>query len=622
MKDMMDFFPFEKVRNVQKECMELVENAINAKTHLVLHAPTGLGKTAATLVPAIRYAVANNKTVFFLTSRNTQHFLAMDTIKKIKEKSKEKFIATDIIGKQSMCLVPHIEKLYSSEFSEFCRKMREDYKCNYYANTRKKTGALTVEARVLLEELKENNPVQLDIFLESCKKSSLCPYEIAAILAQESSVIVADHYHLFHPHIRKAFLAKIKKELEDSIIIVDEAHNLPQRIRDTLTSRVSTNAARFAFAEAKKNYEEIALKILRIENILRGLARGMKPGQEKLVLKNSLISAIEQEQSYKELLEELSKAGEEIREEHHISYVARIADFLAAWQADEEGFARILQMSSWLGKPNVVLSYRCLDPNIASGEVVKDSHSTILMSGTLTPTFMYKDLLGFPKQTREAEFPSPFPKENKLCLIVPRTTTRFSRRTERQYAEIAQACTELVEAIPGNVALFFPSYQLRDSIACLLDLKKPSFVEKSNALKAERKELLEKFKQHKSKGAVLLAVSSGSFGEGIDLPGDLLQGVIVVGMPFKTPDLETQELIKYYNKKYGKGWDYGYVLPAVTRILQNAGRCIRSETDRGVIIFLDERYSFYGRCFPLEWKAEICKNPLARIQAFFEMGSL
>ena len=131
---------------------------------------------------------------------------------------------------------------------------------------------------------------------------------------------------------------------------------------------------------------------------------------------------------------------------------------------------------------------------------------------------------------------------------------------------------------------------------------------------------MEKFKQYKNSGALLLAAASGNFGEGIDLMGDLLKAVIVVGIPLQKPDLETQELIKYYDKRFGRGWDYGYIFPAIITTLQNAGRCIRSEDDRGVIIFLDERYTWqsYLKCFPKDKHFQITQEPLKLINEFFK----
>ena len=146
-----------------------------------------------------------------------------------------------------------------------------------------------------------------------------------------------------------------------------------------------------------------------------------------------------------------------------------------------------------------------------------------------------------------------------------------------------------------------------------------SLIEKQRLSKDEKESILEKFKRNKEEGSVLLAVSSGSFGEGIDLPGDFLKAVVIVGLPLEKPDLETKELIDYYEDKFGRGFEYGYIFPAITKCLQNAGRCIRSETDKGVIVFLDERYAWpnYKKCFA-DTDIKITTNYEKEIKEFFE----
>ena len=179
---------------------------------------------------------------------------------------------------------------------------------------------------------------------------------------------------------------------------------------------------------------------------------------------------------------------------------------------------------------------------------------------------------------------------------------------------------DLVNKIKGNVFVFFSSYKIRDSIylSFMNECKKTIFLEDSKMSKEQKLEMLERFKKYKKSGAVLLGVTSGSFGEGIDMPGDLLNGVIIVGLPLGVPDLETRELIAYFDKKYKKGWDYGYLFPAFQKTLQNAGRCIRSENDKGVIAFLDERYKWgnYFKCFPKDKNFIVASNHSSYLDVF------
>lgn len=613
-------FPHETIRDVQDELILDVDIAISEGKDLVVHAPTGLGKTSV-LGPAVAHALAKKKTVFFLTSRHTQHVLAIETLQMIKEKHDMNFISTDIIGKKWMCAVDGVTNLYSNEFSEYCRAVREDDKCEFYTNT-KKSNKLSVKAKLIIDKLKQMSPIHPEKMVEICKEEKLCPYEISTALAGESTAIVADYYYLFSPTVRDAFFARIGKKIEDCIIIVDEGHNLPRRVRELQTERLTSIMLKRAIKEASKfGYMETHDTLTKIQAVLKTISGSMRWGDERLVKPEEFTEKINDIRDYEEVIEELDGIADAIREQQKMSYIGGISAFLTAWTGGEEGFARILSVKEYNKEQIITLSYRCLDPSLLTGKIIDEAYSTVVMSGTLTPTSMYKDLLGM-NNAKELSLPSPFKDENRLHLVVPKTTTKYSMRGDAQYTAIAEECAKICNTIPGNVAVFFPSYRLRDDIWKIMydKTKKTTMLEEPGLTKEEKQEMMEKFKSYNKKGAILLAAASGSFGEGIDLPGDYLKGVVIVGLPLQTPDLEIKELIAYYDKKFSKGWDYGYILPAITITLQNAGRCIRSETDRGAMVFLEERYAWpsYSRCFPPEWDVKISKEYEEIIDDFFD----
>jgi len=575
-------FPHSKVREIQDDMILEADNAIKNKKNLIMHAPTGIGKTAGVLAPALAYAIKNKLTVFFLTNRHTQHIIAINTLKKIKEKYNLDIKAADIIGKKWMCPVPGVEKLYSNEFADYCRAVREDNKCEFYANTREKSK-LTVKAKAVLSELKNLSPCHTENVKDLCSKYKLCPYEISALLARDADVIITDYYYIFSPAIRDSFFKRIQKEIDKTIIIVDEGHNLASRVRDLMTERLSSFMVKRAINEAKKfRYYEARENLVEIKNILDNLSKELKQDDEAIIKKQEFTNKISQVMDYDDLVSDLEFIGDAVRETKKQSSIGSVAKFLSAWQGSDEGFVRIIEK-----KPKaIILSYRCLDPSLVTRDIVNNAHSTIIMSGTLTPTLMYKDLLGFEENTVEKSYKSPFPVKNQLNIIVTETSTKYSLRNEKQFRRIAKICSDIVNETPGNSALFFPSYYIRDTVNHFFTklCRKTTFLEIPNLKKEEKKELLEKFKSYKNLGAVLLCVASGSFGEGIDLPG-VLKCVVVIGIPLQKPDLEAKALIDYYDMKFSKGWDYGYRLPGFNKSLQSAGRCIRSSTDRGVIVF-------------------------------------
>jgi len=615
MKDIL--FPYKKIRKEQDKLIKEINKAIKEGKHLIAHAPTGLGKTVAALGPALRYAIDNNKTIFFLTSRHTQHIIVIETLKQIKEKYSLDFSVVDMIGKRWMCLVPGIEKMNSSDFHDYCKTQVETKKCEFYLNF-KKNNKISVKAKKLLDELKKTIS-HTEGVIESCGQEKICPYEISALMAKDAKVIVADYYYIFNESIRNGFFTRTGLELNDCILIVDEAHNLSNRIRDLLTVNLSNFVLKNAIKEAKKYYnEDIVNELSQIQDILNDFSENVNG--EKIIDKNMFVNRINKIKDYYDLMEDLDMFVEFVKGKQKRSYVSSVLRFLDKWLGEDVGFARILGIKQGINEPIVVLSYRCLDSSKATKDIIKEVHSIICMSGTLTPTEMYASILGFDKAEKK-EFDSPFPKKNKLNLIVPETTTKFTKRNEEQFKNIARICADIVNKVPGNCAVFFPSYELRNNIDNYFSplSRKAIFLEKPELTKSDKTKLLSKFKKYKDTGAVLLCTASGSFGESIDLPGDLLKCVIVVGLPLNPPDMETKKLIEYYDKKFGRGWQYGYIFPAITKCLQNAGRCIRSETDKGVIVFLDERFAWenYLNYFPKNLNVKITKDYVKEIGEFF-----
>ncbi len=250
------FFPYDKVRNEQNEMIQRVLEAVEQRRHTIIHAPTGLGKTAATLAPLLSHILSeknkenkenreknkNEKlTIFFLTSRHTQHKLALDTLRLIKEKYNLQFDVIDLIGKKLMCLQPGANLMQGTEFNEYCKSVREDKSCEFYVNARESVFKLTPHGHKVVDDIRQILPIHVEVLMEACKEDKVCPYEITAEIAKDARVIIADYYYLFHPNIRERFFSKIGKELEQAIIIVDEGHNLPRRIHKVMTSMLTTN---------------------------------------------------------------------------------------------------------------------------------------------------------------------------------------------------------------------------------------------------------------------------------------------------------------------------------------------------------------------------------------------
>ncbi len=615
------FFPHERLREGQDELVRDIETALKNGKILLAQAPTGLGKTAGVLSVAVPYALQEKKRVFFLTNRHTQHHIAITTLQQMQEKTGKYFATVDLIGKRWMCN-QEIAGVFGQDFNEFCKAITEKGECQYYTNVRPTKG-MSVEAKAAVKELQHQGALHTEEVISFCKEKTMCSYEISLELAKEATVIIGDYNYLFNPHVQSALFSKMNASMENVIVIVDEGHNLPSRITDMMSSALTNMTLRYAVMEAKKfQYGGVVIWLQEIMRILTELAQFTAgENKERKVRKEEFVQQVRKVVDYEELINQLELAAEEVRKRQRRSFLGGISSFLESWMGEEEGFVRYVSERSGKMGSIISLHYACLDPSMMTKDIFQQVHAGVIMSGTLQPTFMYKDVLGVERAV-EKEYSSPFPIENKLALVIPETSTKYTVRGEEMYTRIAQKCSELAVLIPGNVALFFPSYELRDKIGGFINSSKKKFWEKSEMNKEEKEVFLEAFKAEKERGGVLLGVAGANFAEGIDLPGDLLNGVVVVGLPLSKPDLKTKELIAYYDKKYGKGWEYGYIYPAMSKCIQSAGRCIRSETDKGAVIFLDERFTWqnYFCCLPREG-LRVTKDYAPMIQEFFGKNS-
>jgi DNA excision repair protein ERCC-2 len=620
--EMPGLFPYRDVRGGQKEFLMDVEETIKACGILLAHAPTGIGKTVAAIAPALEYALGNHKTLLFLTPKHTQHAIVIDTLRGINRRHNTAITAVDIIGKRWMCQ-HHVDDLDSREFNEFCRSKKKDETCSFYNSVRKK-GRLGEEAKEIVGEI-TGNIMHNEEIVKNCSAKKLCPYELCMEAGKKANVVICDYFHIFSPKIRDAFLGKLERELADCMLIVDEAHNLPERIRSLLSLNLSDYTLKMAANEAailgQRNLGEDLGDAMKV---LRKFARRLKDGEEGYLKKEELVDALEEKSSveYDDLLASLDSLGEEVLKipNRYRSYAKSVYNFLEQWKGEDIGYARILRKT----ERGVMLSYKCLDPAVSCRQVFDATHSAVLMSGTLLPLNMYAKILGLDEnRTRERAYKTPFPPENKLGLIQTGLTTKYTKRTGAMYGRYADEIARIAACVPGNIAVFHPAYHIMDSISRELikkPLPKPMLLERKEMNKGQKKELYTRLTRMKDAGGgILMGVQAGSLSEGVDYPDNMLSAVLIIGLPLEKPDLETQALIDYYDFKFQRGWDYGYTYPAMNRAMQAAGRCIRSETDKGAIILMDERYRWanYRKCLPDDFQFKITERPEEHLKKFF-----
>ena len=605
-------FPHEKIRPSQKEFMEDVKHSIENKRHLIADVPTGIGKTIASLFPAMNYALSNNKTIFFLTSRLSHHRMAVETLKMMKKENN--FSAMDIIGKKHLCSFD-VKDMDSALFSSFCSSMIKEKRCQYFRNTFLENR--DDEKERLLGLMRQKSPAGSQEYY-AMVSYDFCTYEMLLEAAKNSDAIICDYFHIFG--INDKFLIKTGKKLSDCILIIDEAHNLSARLRNNLSARMTARTCEMAVKEARDFSDDESEEIAKdIGRALQKAAESRLFGKAEAFAKKEDLT--ERINDYDEKIAVLKDSAEKVFDEKKVSYMDRLAKFLESWKGDDYGYARILSRARILGRDYISMEYSCLDPSLISKQIINGSHSVILMSGTLSPTEMHRDILGIERErTTMKSYSSPFPKQNRKNIIISNVTTKYSSRTENSFRHMADMVKVCAEKISGNAAVFFPSYEIRDKIHGLISpIKKHVILEDPKMTKEERDEIKDVLEKNQETGAVLLGVVGGSFSEGVDLPGRLLNGVVIVGLPLERPSLSVQSLIDYYEQRFGRGREYGYNYPAMIKVMQAAGRCIRNENDRGVVVFADERFLWqnYRKIFPKSWDFVVTDRPEKEIEEFF-----
>jgi DNA excision repair protein ERCC-2 len=268
----------------------------------------------------------------------------------------------------------------------------------------------------------------------------------------------------------------------------------------------------------------------------------------------------------------------------------------------------------------------CKDPSRFLGRIFDSAHATIAISATLEPFDFYEKTLGFPAdRVSRLALASPFPRENRKIVVVSNVDTTFRNRAQH-YDKIGETIAEIATSVDGNLLALFPSYAfLREVADRVPPISKRVLLQRSDMTDYERNAMLDILRDAPRRGNLILAVSGGMYAEGVDYQGDMLSGVIVVGPALPQVSFEQELLKAYYDEVYGSGFEYAYLIPGMTRVVQSAGRVIRSESDVGVIALMCRRFTqpMYSRYFPLDWFEEsprelVSRSPGNEIRAFFE----
>lgn len=582
-------FPYE-YRKGQKELAAGVYRTISRKKNLFIQAPTGVGKTISTVFPAVK-AVGEElgDKIFYLTAKTITGTVARETFELLRKQGYQAKVVS-ITAKEKFCKCEEMD----------CNPVHCPYAKGHYDRVNDAVFNL----------LQKEDVFSREVLLEQAEEYMVCPFELCLDVATWADNIICDYNYVFDPNVYlKRFFAEGTKG--DYIFLVDEAHNLVERSREM-----------YSAALYKEDFLEIKrlLKNRMTKKMEQGLTKcnkillEYKRECEKYVIYENvgnLLFALMELAS--EMDEFLQKTVEFPERKTVTEFYFNLRNFINIYELIDEHY---VIYSEHEADGRFKLKLYCVDPSKNLQERIDKGNATIFFSATLLPVNYYKNLLSTKKDNYAVYAETAFSEEQRLLLLGSDVSSKYTRRGPAEYAKIASYIKKTAEAKQGNYMAFFPSYKMMEEVyrefLALSEIE--SICQQPGMKEEEREAFLEEFSEERSReregSFVAFCVMGGIFGEGIDLKNEQLIGAIIVGTGLPQISNEREILMNYYEKRSGEGFDYAYRYPGMNKVLQAAGRVIRTVDDVGVIELLDERFlqSDYRSLFPREWeKRSVCR---------------
>ncbi|MBR3879215.1 MAG: ATP-dependent DNA helicase [Clostridia bacterium] len=591
-------FPYKSLRESQSEMIKECYRDIKHGSRLFCQAPTGIGKTVSTLYPAVKCVgegIADR--IFYLTSKQSIRREAFSAMQRMNAAGVG-LRSCVLSAREGMCHNA-AARLRGGRLSSSCNPDLCPYAKGYYDRA----------SYAVADLLSSGDAYDSKKIREIAEKYKVCPYELSLDLSELCDVIICDYNYVFSPtvYLKRYFDGE---RGEKYIFLVDEAHNLPDRARDMFSARLSSDQfeALVAMLEENDQLTSATLSLLsEFEHIGRLCDNDTHYSEDGE--RTGYSTSRQLPEKFSETLELFAKKCDtwlKANTDHAAYlYVEDLAYKLFEYKKISERYGKgYLTFITREGESVSLLLY-CLDPADELSSALDRAVATVMFSATLTPTEYFADILGGGKRTASVSFRSPFPEENLCVAIVDKISTRYEDR-EKSYKKISSCIAGTVSAKAGNYIVFFPSYGYLSEVKRIFAAKYPNvkiLEQTKNMSQAQRDEFIASF-QDDGKTRIAFCVLGGSFSEGIDLPGDKLIGVICVGVGLPGLSSENNIIRDYYEEKSGCGYDYAYTYPGMNSILQAVGRVIRTETDRGIAVLIDDRFSEkkYISMFPREWK--------------------
>lgn len=602
-------FPFTKPRRGQIELIETIENGMRANQHLLLQAPTGLGKTVGVLYPTLREALARGQRSVYVTPKNSQHAVAEDAIERLQAAGAN-IKSMTLTAKSKMCFKN--EPICNPEYCEFAE--------NHYTK---------VADNKLVELLARKKNLNAKTFRKIASEFEVCPFELQLESISEVDALICDYNYVFAP---RSVLGRIESlELGHEglpNLVIDEVHNLPARAMDYYSPSLSVfilEKMRDDSALLPKKFRAEAQSLLNacIETVQKCAPPNLvKPS--KII--PPLAAFLEQDFELRNFLATYLKSDVEIQPKDVVLrlcfYWAEFTDALQFVGAGRKEF-----FTTFSPNPSRI-KITCCDASELLKGAYENYSQVVGFSATLKPFDFYSRLSGLAgKNLKTAEFVSPFEHDQRKLLIIPQVSSKYSER-ERNYPLIADAICRISALKKGNYFAFFPSFDFLNRVLQVFQPPEGFQVvrQQSGMNRNLIDEVLHSLRETEINHLVF-AVQGGVFSEGVDYPGKMAIGAFVIGPPLPTFDLVREEMRKYYEENYSAGFDYAYTFPAMAKAVQAAGRVIRSETDKGLIVLMDDRFvqASYSKSMPQDWFDKnphelVSKNILSDVAEFWNQS--
>jgi len=595
-------FPFE-YREGQKQLVSDVYRTIHREKNLFIQAPTGVGKTISTIFPAVK-AVGENLAdrIFYLTAKTITGTVAKETFELLR---KQGYLAKTIqlTAKEKLCLCEEME----------CNPVHCPYAKGHYDRVND----------AVFELLQESDMFAREEILAQAEKHMVCPFEMSLDVATWADNIICDYNYAYDPNVylKRFFQEGVKG---DYIFLVDEAHNLVERSREMYSASIYKED----FLSIKRIMKNHSRRIEKLLDKCNKILLEYKRECSTYVLYENTGNLIFSLMLLASALDEfLQKPLEFSGRKEVLDFYFGIRNFLNISDLVDEHYEIYSEIQE---DGRFMLKLFCVDPSENLQKCIDKGRSTIFFSATLLPIQYYKSLLSTEKDNYAIYAKSTFREEQRLLLLGNDVSTKYTRRNDAEFERIAKYIVKTVHCKKGNYMVFFPSYKLMNQVYdAFMEMdggKASSIVQHSGMNEAEREAFLESFDEEYDTSFVAFCVMGGIFSEGIDLTNDRLIGAIVVGTGLPQISNEREILKKHYDVIGQDGFDYAFRFPGMNKVLQAAGRVIRTTEDQGVILLLDERFlqSDYQQLYPREWnKRSICNVNTAEkfIQDFWDNAS-